>query len=86
MEKGRMSVIKSKDNSDDIEQWTLYVDDASNENGSGASMILISPEGYKIRCALCFGLQALNKEAKIRGAHHGITASEKVASLQFEIL
>ena len=28
----------------DAEQWTLYVDDASNDNGSGASMMLINPE------------------------------------------
>ena len=52
-------------------QWTLYVDGASNENGSGASMMLISPERHKIHCALCFKFHASNKkveyEALIRG-------------------
>ena len=28
----------------DAEQWTLYVDSASNDTGSGAGMMLISPE------------------------------------------
>ena len=37
------------------EQWILYVDEASNENKSGAGMMLISPEGHKICCALHFG-------------------------------
>ena len=32
----------------DTQQWALYIDGASNENGSGAGMMLISPEGHKI--------------------------------------
>ena len=28
----------------DAEQWTLYVDDASNDTGLGAGIMLISPE------------------------------------------
>ena len=47
-----MSVTESKDNDRDAEQWTLYIDDASNENGSGSGMMLISPEGHKIYCVL----------------------------------
>ena len=42
IEKGRTSKTESE-NFDDAEQWTLYMDDASNENGSGAGMILINP-------------------------------------------
>ena len=36
----------------DAEQWTLYVDDASNDTRSGAGMILINLEGHKIHCAI----------------------------------
>ena len=39
---------------EDIEQWTLYVDDASNDTGSGADIMLISPKGHKIHYALRF--------------------------------
>ena len=48
---------------EDIEQWVLYVDGASNENGSGANMMLITPERHKIHCALHFGFAASNNEA-----------------------
>ena len=33
---------------EDADQCTLYVDNASNENGSRAEMMLISPKGHKI--------------------------------------
>ena len=49
---------------EDTEQWILYVDDNSNENGSRVSMMLISPEGHKIHCALHFGFLASNNEAE----------------------
>ena len=38
----------------DAEQWTIYVDSASNDNGFRAGMMLISPKGHKIHCAICF--------------------------------
>ena len=57
----------------DAEQWTLYVDGASNNTGSGADMMLISPKGHKIHCAICFGFKASNNkaeyEALIAGLH-----------------
>ena len=40
---------------EETQQWTLYVDGISNENGSRAGIILISPEGHKIHYALCLG-------------------------------
>ena len=39
---------------EDTQWWTLYVDDAFNENESGAGKMLISLEGHKIHCALHF--------------------------------
>ena len=41
----------------DAKQWTLYVDSASNDTGSGVGIMLISPEGHKIHCALRFGFR-----------------------------
>ena len=38
----------------ETQQWTLYVDGASNENGYGVGMMLISPKGHKIHYALHF--------------------------------
>ena len=45
------------------------MDDTSNDGGSGAGIMLISPEGHKIYYALCFGFKALNNEALITGLH-----------------
>ena len=47
-EAAKVVKAREKENStptqDDTQQWTLYVDDVSNENGSRAGMILINPE------------------------------------------
>ena len=58
------------------EQWTLYVDDASNDNGSRASMMLISPKGHKILCAIHFGFKASNNEVE----YETLIASLRLAS------
>ena len=47
-----------------VEQWTLYINDVSNDIGSRASVILISPEGHKIHCAIRFGFKASNNGVK----------------------
>ena len=54
MKKGRTSTTETKDNIEDAEQWTLYMDDVSNENGLGEGMMIISPEGHKIHYTLRF--------------------------------
>ena len=48
----------------DAEQWTLYVDNASNDTRSRAGMMLISLEGHKIHYVIHFGFKASNNEAK----------------------
>ena len=40
---------------DDLPIWKLFVDGASNAQGSGAGLILTSPEGIDIEYALRFG-------------------------------
>ena len=57
---GETSAIRQED----ADQWILYMDGASNENGSGAGMMLISLEGHKIHCALRFRFLASNNEAE----------------------
>ena len=47
-----------------LPKWKLYVDGSSNEGGLGAGLILISPEGHWMHCALRFGFQSSNNEAK----------------------
>ncbi|KAH9687911.1 Ribonuclease H [Citrus sinensis] len=46
------------------EQWTLYVDGASNSKGSGGGLIVITPDKTEIGCALRFEFDATNNEAE----------------------
>ena len=48
----------------DLPIWKLSVDGAANSQGSGAGLILTSPEGIDIEYALRFGFQASNNEAE----------------------
>ena len=60
------------------EQWILYVDEASNENGSGVDMMLISTEEYKINCALWFRFQASNNEAEYKTLLAGLRLAKEL--------
>ena len=48
----------------DLPVWKLSVDRAANAQGSGAGLILTSPEGIVIEYALRFGFRASNNEDK----------------------
>ncbi|GKV48883.1 hypothetical protein SLEP1_g55671 [Rubroshorea leprosula] len=45
-------------------EWTLYVDGASSSKGSGASALLIGPDGYRSEHALKFNFDATNNMAE----------------------
>ena len=67
-EAAKVTRVREKENSisieGDAEQWTPYVDGASNDTGFEAGMMLISPERHKIHCAIRFGFKASNNEAE----------------------
>lgn len=42
----------------------MFVDSASNEDGSGSGLLLISPEGLELTYALQFEFSTTNNEAK----------------------
>ena len=56
----------------DAKQWALYIDDAFNNTESKAGIMLISPEGHKIHCALCYGFKTLNNEAEHKAIIAGL--------------
>ena len=55
-----------------VPKWGLYVDGSSNDGGLGADLILISPEGHRMHCALRFGFKASNN-VKNEGRNVGYT-------------
>ena len=48
----------------DLPIWRLYIDGAANAQGSGAGLILTSPDGIDVEYSLSFGFQASNNEAE----------------------
>ena len=62
----------------DAEQWTLYVNNTSNDTESGADIMLISPKGHKIHCALCFGFRASNNEAEYKALIAGLRLAKEL--------
>ena len=59
------------------------MDGSSNNGGSGAGLILISPEGHRIHCALRFGFKASNNKAEYEALIAGLELAKemKVKSL-----
>ena len=58
--------------------WKLSVDGASNAQGSGAGLILTSPEGIYIEYALRFGCQASNNEAEYEAVIAGLNLAHSL--------
>ena len=56
----------------ELPKWKLYVDVSSNENGSGAGLMLISPENHRISSALRFTFKASNNEAECEALLTGL--------------
>ena len=60
------------------------MDGSSNDGGSEAGLILISPEGHQMHCALRFEFKASNNEAEYEALIVGLklTKEMKVESLE----
>ena len=60
------------------ELWRLYVDGSSNENGSGAGIILITLTGNRFHSALQFGFKASNNKAEYKALLAGLQIASKL--------
>ena len=69
----------------DLLIWKLSVDGASNAQGSGADLILTSPEGINIEYALRFGFQASNNEAEYEVVIAGLNLAHSLEVDQLEV-
>ena len=70
---------------DDLPIWKLSVDGASNAQGSGAGLILTSPEGIDIEYALRFGFHASNNEAEYVAVIAGLNLVHSLEIDQLEV-
>ena len=69
----------------DLPIWKLSVDGASNAQGSGAGLILTSPEGIDIEYALRFGFQVSNNEAEYEAVIAGLNLGHSLEVDQIEV-
>ena len=69
----------------DLPIWRLSVDGATNAQGSGVGLILISPEGIDIEYALRFGFRASNNEAEYEAVIAGLNLAHSMEVDQLEV-
>ena len=65
--------------------WRLFVDGATNAQGSGAGLILTSPEGIDIEYTLKFGFQDCNNEAEYEVVIAGLNLAHSMEVDQLEV-
>ena len=70
---------------EDLPIWKLSVDGASNAQGSGASLILTSPEGIDIEYALRFWFHASNNEIEYEAVIAGLNLAHSLEVDQLEV-
>ena len=65
---------EGKDQSEIAEdiKWNLFVDGASNEQGSGAGVVIITPRGRKLHYALRMEFAATNNDAEYEAVIVGL--------------
>ncbi|KAK0594133.1 hypothetical protein LWI29_002243 [Acer saccharum] len=81
VEVARMMVEQNKK----IFKWQLRVDGSSNTHGSGAGIVLTTPEGDSVECALRFDFKATNNQAEYEALIAGLKISTILGADEVEI-
>jgi len=66
-------------------RWKLYVDGSSNDNGSGAGLVLHTPEGHKVTAAIRFEFTASNNEAEYEALLAGLRLADHLKAESVDI-
>ena len=69
----------------DLPIWRLSVDGAANAQGSGAGLILTSPDGIDVEYALRFSFRASNNEAEYEVVIAGLNLAHSMEADQLEV-
>ncbi|KAK1427879.1 hypothetical protein QVD17_16586 [Tagetes erecta] len=64
----------------EIGEWVLHTDGASNDEGAGAGLILVSPEGDELTYALKLNFPSSNNEAEYEAFLVGLRLAHKVGA------
>ena len=65
--------------------WRLSVDGATNAQGSGAGLIMTSPDGIDVVYALIFGFQTSNNEVEYEVVIAGLNLAHSMEADQLEV-
>ena len=85
MEFAPIELVETTQAEDDLPIWKLSIDGASNAQGSGAGLILTSPEGIDIEYALRFGFHASNNEAEYEAVIASLNLAHSLEVDQLEV-
>ena len=85
MEFASIELAEPTRSEDDLPIWKLSIDGASNAQGSGAGLILTSPEGIDIEYALRFGFHASSNEAEYETVIVGLNLAHSLEADQLEV-
>ncbi|KAK1426836.1 hypothetical protein QVD17_15516 [Tagetes erecta] len=69
----------------ELKEWTLHTDGASNEEGCGAGLILVSPEGHELTYALKLDFPSSNNEAEYEAFLAGLRLAHKVGVKRMKV-
>ena len=69
----------------DLPIWRLFVDGAANAQGSGAGLILTSPDEIDVEYTLRFDFQASNNEAEYESVIAGLNLAHAIEADQLEV-
>ncbi|KAK0570589.1 hypothetical protein LWI29_003554 [Acer saccharum] len=81
IEVARMMVEQNKK----IFKWQLRVDGSSNTHGSGAGVVVSTPEGDLVECALRFDFKATNNQAEYEALIAGLKVCTVLGADEVEI-
>ncbi|KAK0597534.1 hypothetical protein LWI29_026267 [Acer saccharum] len=81
IEVARMMVEQNKK----IFKWQLRVDGSSNTHGSGAGVVVSTPEGDLVECALHFDFKATNNQAEYEALIAGLKVCTVLGADEVEI-
>ena len=65
--------------------WEVYVDEASNQKGSGVGLVLMSPEKVVIEKSLRLDLSATNNEAECKALLEGMTMVQRMGGKSIKL-
>ena len=69
----------------EVVPWKVFVDGASNASRVGAGIVIITPEGIKLKHSFRLGFKASNNETKYEALLAGLSVVSDLGAKEVEI-